>query len=121
LRGDIHRVELFSPDGRFREAQHYHNGRLHAASGPAVIKYVGALVTKYEGYYQNGKLHRRLEDGPAEIIRNRRGEVIEERYWRNGVRVAKPTLPATGKRINAPTRSTMPGRRRGPSPVTPER
>ena len=78
-------------DGDNKIIMHLWSERLHRGDGPAKITINEKGVRIRETFFINGKRHN--EYGPAVIIRNGDGIIIERQWWILGTKLA--TLPKT--------------------------
>mgnify|MGYP006423788243 CR=1 FL=1 len=68
---------------------YYFNDKLHRKDGPAVILSDNHRVIK--NYFYNGKIHRK--DGPALLCISNSGEIIDKKYFYNGLEFDPKLLP----------------------------
>jgi hypothetical protein len=105
-RGEAGPSMMTFSNGKCTEIHFERFGRLHRENGPALICLDPETdIIAEEGYYQDGRLHRALQEGPAATERDPNdGRVVRQEFHLNGVFEPPPERPADSIRRWPPLR-----------------
>lgn len=96
--GKLHRengpavIERY-PDGTLKTEKRYFEGKLHHHKLPAVIEYYPNGKPRLVCWYAEGKIHRPLNEGPALILYDENGNIIEQKFFIKGKEITPQNTP----------------------------
>lgn len=91
------RIHIDEATGTVLLAEYSYEGRSHRTNGPARIERNAGGVVIFECWFRDGEFDRDPADGPAFIMRDDDGAIVEQAYWVRGERIETAT-PSAGNR-----------------------